>query len=119
MWYSMLALVVGVVLLTTALLSSYVRYETVNGVRSTFLNNEGRQKDFEDSKIFNELMKEQALTIVRYGAIRGQLETDGVYDANKVIDITAYANRFERCTKPVYNGRLLFRGSDPLGQIWY
>lgn len=44
------ALVVGVVLLTTALLSSYVRYETVNGVRSTFLNNEGRQKDFEDSK---------------------------------------------------------------------
>lgn len=89
------ALVVGVVLLTTALLSSYVRYETVNGVRSTFLNNEGRQKDFEDSKIFNELMKEQALTIVRYGAIRGQLETDGVYDANKVIDITAYANRFE------------------------
>ena len=89
------ALVVGVVLLTTALLSSYVRYETVNGVRSTFLNNEGRQKDFEDSKIFNELMKEQVLTIVRYGAIRGQLETDGVYDANKVIDITAYANRFE------------------------
>ena len=89
------ALVVGVVLLTTALLSSYVRYETVNGVQSTFLNNEGRQKDFEDSKIFNELMKEQAITIVRYGAIRGQLETDGVYDANKVIDITAYANRFE------------------------
>ena len=89
------ALVIGVVLLTTALLSSYVQYETVNGVRSTFLNNEGRQKDFEDSKIFNELMKEQAITIVRYGAIRGQLETDGVYDANKVIDITAYANRFE------------------------
>lgn len=89
------ALVVGVVLLTTALLSSYVRYETVNGVQSTFLNNEGRQKDFEDSKIFNQLMKEQALAIVRYGAIRGQLETDGVYDANKVIDVTAYANRFE------------------------
>ncbi len=89
------ALVVGVVLLTTALLSSYVRYETVNGVQSTFLNNEGQQKDFEDSKIFNQLMKEQALAIVRYGAIRGQLETDGVYDANKVIDVTAYANRFE------------------------
>ena len=89
------ALVAGVVLLTTALLSSYVRYETVNGVQSTFLNNEGRQKDFEDSKIFNQLMKEQALAIVRYGAIRGQLETDGVYDANKVIDVTAYANRFE------------------------
>lgn len=88
------ALVVGVVLLTTALLSSYVRYETVNGVQSTFLNNEGQQKDFEDSKIFNQLMKEQALAIVRYGAIRGQLETDGVYDANKVIDVTAYANRF-------------------------
>ena len=33
------ALVIGVVLLTTALLSSYVQYETVNGVRSTFLNN--------------------------------------------------------------------------------
>ena len=89
------ALVVGVVLLTTALLSSYVRYESVNGVQSTFLNNEGRQKDFEDSKIFNQLMREQALAIVRYGAIRGQLETDGVYDANKVIDVTAYANRFE------------------------
>ena len=89
------ALVVGVVLLTTALLSSYVRYETVNGVQSTFLNNEGQQKNFEDSKIFNQLMKEQALAIVRYGAIRGQLETDGVYDANKVIDVTAYANRFE------------------------
>lgn len=89
------ALVAGVVLLAMALLNSYVRYETVNGVQSTFLNNEGRQKDFEDSKIFNRLMKEQALAIVRYGAIRGQFETDGVYDADKVIDVTAYANRFE------------------------
>ncbi len=86
------ALIVGVVLLTTALLSSYVRYETVNGVQSTFLNNEGQQKDFEDSKIFNQLMKEQALAIIRYGAIRGQFESNG--SANKVIDVTAYASRF-------------------------
>ena len=89
------ALVAGVLLLSMALLSSYVRYETVNGVQSTFLNNEGRQKNFEDSGIFSKLLKEQARTVIRYGAIRGQLETNGSYDANKVIDVTAYANRFE------------------------
>lgn len=89
-----ISLVVGVVLLVAALLSSYVRYENVYGVQSDFLSNEDRKSGYTDSKFFQRLMREQAATVIRYGAIREQLETDGVYDADKVIDVTAFANRY-------------------------
>lgn len=89
------SLVLGIVLLATALLSAYVRYETVYGVQSSYVGSDDRQGAYKDSDLFAELLREQAITIIRYGAIREQLETDGVFDPDKVIDVTAFAKRYE------------------------
>ena len=53
------------------------------------------QKDFTDSDLFTELLEDQIYHVIRYGAIRSQLETNGELDLNKVIDVTAYANRLK------------------------
>lgn len=89
------SLVLGIVLPATALLSAYVRYETVYGVQSSYVGSDDRQGAYKDSDLFAELLREQAITIIRYGAIREQLETDGVFDPDKVIDVTAFAKRYE------------------------
>lgn len=90
-----ISLVLGIVLLATALLSAYVRYETVYGVQSSYVGSDDRQGAYKDSELFAQLLREQAITIIRYGAIREQLETDGVFDPDKVIDVTVFANRYE------------------------
>lgn len=54
-----------------------------------------QDKEFEDSELFRDLVQEKIETITRYVVIRHQLETDGVYDRNKKIDIAAYANRYD------------------------
>lgn len=87
-------LVLGIGLLATALLSVYMRYETVYGVQSIYVGSDDRQGDYKDSELLEQLLREQAVTILRYGAIREQLETDGVFDPDKVIDVTAFANRY-------------------------
>lgn len=90
-----ISLVLGIVLLATALLSSYVRYETVYGIQSSYVGSNDRQGAYKDSDLFAQLLREQANTIIRYGAIREQMETGGVFDPDKVIDVTAFANRYE------------------------
>ena len=52
-----------------------------------------QERAFEDKEIFRELLKGNMEQITRYVVIRDQLESKGSYDANKVIDVTEYANR--------------------------
>lgn len=89
-----ICLVAAVILAAIVLLGAYVVVETKDGnnVYSIYKENGTR---FEDSKLFNELLGKSVSDIICYGAIRGQMETDGKFDPKKEVDATAFANRYE------------------------
>lgn len=48
---------------------------------------------FEDSRVFNQILGHAAADIIRFGVVSSQLETEGVFDGGKVVDVTAYNYR--------------------------
>ncbi len=48
---------------------------------------------FEDSRVFNQIFGHAAADIIRFGVVSSQLETDGVFDGAKIVDVTAYNYR--------------------------
>lgn len=48
---------------------------------------------FEDSRVFNQIFGHAAADIIRFGVVSSQLETDGVFDSGKIVDVTAYNYR--------------------------
>ena len=48
---------------------------------------------FEDSSLFTEIIKDQIADITRMCVIRNQMETNGVYNGKKIVDISSFANR--------------------------
>ncbi|MCR5178257.1 MAG: hypothetical protein K6C95_04650, partial [Lachnospiraceae bacterium] len=52
-----------------------------------------RARRYEDSVLFNNILGNNISVIARLVAIRSQLETEGVYDREKLVDVTAYVNR--------------------------
>ena len=48
---------------------------------------------YEDSDLFNTIFGYVAADIVRFGVVSSQLETDGAFDGDKVVDVTAYNYR--------------------------
>ncbi len=52
-----------------------------------------RNRTYEESLLFNNILGNNSANILRLVAERTQLETDGEYDSNKQIDVTAYVNR--------------------------
>lgn len=79
------AIVVAAILITIVFLGSYVMIENRNGTQLYSLSEEKKGISFEDSKLFSKLLGNNAYDIIGYGAIRGQLETNGKYDAQKCI----------------------------------
>lgn len=88
------AIVMAAVLIAVILLRSYVMVEGSNGTQMYNLREEEAGTTFTDSVLFNKLLANSITDVVRYGAIRGQMETNGVFDAKKVIDVTAFADRY-------------------------
>jgi len=84
-----------VVALVLALLSSRVMIEDREGhIQSYDITKEEAGTKFEDTEMFNMILGNSVSDIICYGAIRGQMETDGVFDTKKEIDVTAFANRY-------------------------
>lgn len=50
---------------------------------------------FEDTEIYQDVLQNQIIDITRMCVIRNQMETNGVYNGKKVIDISEFANREE------------------------
>lgn len=50
---------------------------------------------FEETEVYNEMFYNSVSDLVTLVVLRNQFETDGVYDGNKLIDITAFVNRRE------------------------
>lgn len=89
-----ICLVGGVVALAVLLIGSSVLIKDKNGtVRYSILGKTG--EEFEDSELFNKLLGNNVSDIICYGAIRGQMETNGKFDADKTVDVTAFANRYQ------------------------
>jgi|GEM_PF-41853 len=94
-------LVTGALLVGYLLINSVIIIESYNGTYHSsyvhsFINNIADRNitTFEDSELFNSVFLERVNDIIIYGAVRSQLETDGRFDSQKIIDVTAYANRY-------------------------
>jgi len=48
---------------------------------------------FEESGVFDRILGHAAADIIRFGVVSSQLETDGVFDGDKLVDVTAYNYR--------------------------
>lgn len=81
-------------LATVVLLSSFVMVEGRKDTETFFFDMGDTNTEFEDSMVFNKLLGRDISDIICYGAIRSQMETDGKFDPKKVIDVTAFDNRY-------------------------
>lgn len=88
------SLVAAVVLLVMVFLGAYVIVDTRDGTKAFNLSGEKEKDSFEDSQMFNSLLGSNISDIICYGAIRGQMETDGEFDPGKQVDVTAFADRY-------------------------
>ncbi len=86
------AAVIAIVVVTTG---STVIIQGINGTTSYSFSPSDQEKNYEDSELFNAIYGRAAADIIRFGVIRSQLETDGEFDNDKVIDVTAYNYRDE------------------------
>lgn len=50
---------------------------------------------FEDSEFFNRILGYATADIIRYGVVCSQMETNGDFDGEKLVDVTAYNHRNE------------------------
>lgn len=88
------AIVAGVLLLIYGISASNLWVKADDGTLRVFTVDQSEKGiDFEKSDIFRKILTEKVMDVICFGAIRGQLETDGQYDGYKEIDVTAYANR--------------------------
>ncbi len=88
-------LVATAVFAAIVIMGSFVVVSTKNGETLRRVHVEESGKDFEDSELFNQLFGNSITDIICYGAIRAQMETEGKYDPHKVVDVTAFAGRYE------------------------
>lgn len=54
-----------------------------------------KRDSFENSTLFNDILREEIRGVTRMAVIKSQLETDGAYNGQKRIDIAKYAHRQE------------------------
>ena len=88
------ALAVTVAALLLVIGSSMVRVHNRYGQSIVFyLFGENQNNTYENSNMFSTLFGYAFSDLVRYGVVSSQLETDGSFDSNKVIDVTAYNYR--------------------------
>lgn len=90
-------LVAGAIFLAYVLMNSVVFIMNEQGAyRSYYIagNFTGSESVFEDSTMFNGFLTNKIEDIIKFGAIRSQMETNGRFDSEKIIDITAFASRY-------------------------
>lgn len=93
-WINRIAAVILAVCFVLFYLSSVMEIQGEKKVyhyKSTPL--ERRNTEFEESSLFTGILKDQIADITRMCVIRNQMETNGVYNGKKIIDISAFANR--------------------------
>lgn len=72
---------------------STVWVEGFRGDMDFNMYSQDRNSPYEESGMFNSIFGYAVADIIRYGVVSSQLETDGYFDGNKMIDVTAYNYR--------------------------
>ncbi len=93
-WINRLALVCMAICLVLLYVSSVIQVKgdkRIYHYRRTPM--ERRSTEFEESSLFTEIFKDQIADITRMCVIRNQMETNGVYNGKKIVDISSFANR--------------------------
>lgn len=80
--------------------------------RPYYISPFSKTEDFEDSDVFYDVVYDSMCDVVRYGVIRNQMETDGIFDEEKEIDIEQYARHLEEV--PVTATSISYRLGDLL-----
>ena len=72
---------------------SNIMIRGINGSYSYNLYESDKNRDYEDSYLFNNILGNNISDVLRHVAVKTQIETNGQYDSQKKIDVTAYVNR--------------------------
>lgn len=80
-------------IIAAIVLNSHVAVESMDGTKTYMVNSYGSEETFEESGLFRNIFENAVSDITRLVVMKGQLETDGVFDPAKRIDVTQYANR--------------------------
>ena len=91
-----IALALGIMLIVSIAQKSVIQVENLYGETKyhqiDFYENIDK---FEDTAVFSDMFDNAVSDLMTLVVIKGQLETDGVYDDAKPIDVTAFVNRRE------------------------
>lgn len=88
---SVVILVVSMVLVTVSSIIEVQGEKRIYRYHKTPI--ERKNTAFEDTELFSGILKEQIADISRMCVIRNQMETNGVYNGHKIVDISSFANR--------------------------
>ena len=75
------------------LIGTSVMIEGINGSSSYTLYESDKDRSYEESYLFNNILGNNIADVMRFAAISTQLEKDGKFDEDKNIDVTAYVHR--------------------------
>lgn len=75
--------------------NSTITVETNGAVYQQSIGPFDKRGDFEDSELFEDILREEIKGITRMAVIKSQLETEGSYNGQKKIDIAQFAHRQE------------------------
>lgn len=89
-----LAAALILVFIAMVLFHSYMTVYTMNGQKTYALNPMSQEAVFEESNVFEDLFQTAVNDVIQLVIIRDQMETNGSFDASKVIDVTAFMNRY-------------------------
>lgn len=80
--------------LAMVLFHSFMTVNTMNGQKTYSLDPVSQDTSFVDSEVFQDLFQTAVTDVIRLVIIRDQMESNGVFDATKHIDVTAFMNRY-------------------------
>lgn len=81
------------IIVAQILFNSYLSAGSMNGSKTYYLDPLTAPQEFEDSDTFGEIFQTAVADITRLVVIKGQVETDGRFDAHKHIDVSEFASR--------------------------
>lgn len=91
-----IALALAMMIVVSVAQNSVISVENLYGESKRHqLNLYEREERFEDSAVFSDMFDNAVSDLTTLVVIKGQLETEGVYDGDKLVDVTAFVNRKE------------------------
>lgn len=88
-------IVIAAVSILIVITGSSVLINGVDGNYSYSMSSDEKGGEYEESYLFNHILGRGIADVARMSAVRSQMETDGKFDGNKLIDVTTFYYRFE------------------------